>query len=432
MAHIVFLSLYLGLVSGRQPIELQADPVVTALRLELDGKPVASLTSPPWRATVDFGPGIEPQELVATGFDKNGVEVGRATQSINLPRPVAETEIVIEHDAKGGPVGAEIRWRHIGNEEPRRKALRLDDKPLAIWRNKAKLPRLDLTVPHVLAAEVQFPTGVARREVVFGGTLPDTAGSQLTATLVSQTGTLPASLDGCFLVNGQPIRAQALEKSEALVIIIRDPNPYDALAALVPAAAKRTIADQNVTQRVAAFDSDTRIRLQWPVADRIVAPDAPTSVLFRFSGDFDASQGGALWHLLSSHESKGDFYKRQFADAVAVAGVQAMTGARRRAVILALGRQADTSRYDPATVRRYLAGIGVPLFVWSLTGPQSEPAAKWGDVVDISSQEKLRMATEAVKKNLAAQRIAWLDADPIHALRAEVKPECGLTLVARR
>ena len=72
----------------------------------------------------------------------------------------------------------------------------------------------------------------------------------------------------------------------------------------------------------------------------------------------------------------------------------------------------------------------MPLFVWSVGRITPELTAAWGDIVSLTNQQKLRDATEAVKKNLDAQRIAWLDADPIHALRAKVKEGCGMKLVA--
>jgi hypothetical protein len=429
-AHIVFLTLYLGLVSGRQPIELQADPTVASMRIFVDGAPAATLTSPPWKALVDFGRRIEPLEVVAVGYDSKGAEVGRASQAINLPRPVAEAEVVIQNDAQGKPATAQVRWRHLTAQEPRRMTLKLDDRLLALEHGTAKLPEVDLASPHVLSAELQFSDGFARQELVFGGTMPDTTGSELTATLVSQTGTPPASLDGCFSFGDQPVRAQAVEKGEALVILVRDPNPQEAVSALIPTTARRNPTDATIMRRTAMFDATTRLRLLWPVADHVATADQPSAVLFRFTGDFDQGAGGTLWHLVTSHESKGDFRKRQFADAVAVAGVQAMTGARRRAVVLVLGNAADGSRYDPATVRHYLASIGVPLFVWSFGQVSPELTAAWGEIVKVTNQQKLREATEAVKKNLDAQRIAWLDADPIHALRAKVREGCNLELVA--
>src|SRR5258706_4229945 len=162
MAHIIFLTLYLGLVSGKQPIEVQPDPGVVAMKFVLDDRPVASLTAPPWKATIDFGGALQPQELIAIGFDKDGNEPGRTSQSINLPRPVAEASIVLEHDAAGAPSAAEVKWRHLSYEEPRKVTLKLDDTPLTLVRNRAALPKPNLAAPHVLPAEVPFRNGIPR------------------------------------------------------------------------------------------------------------------------------------------------------------------------------------------------------------------------------------------------------------------------------
>ncbi len=433
-AHIVFITLYLGLVTGRQPIVVEADPGVVAIRFELDGRMVALLTAPPWRTTIDFGATLQPQELVAIGLDGAGAELGRATQSINLPRPVAEASIVLEHDAGGAPFAASVKWRHLTNEEPRTVTLKLDDKSLTLAGNRAIFPKLDLAVPHLLSAEVQFQDGLSRPEMVFGGTLPESAGAELTATLVRESGNVRETLDGCFLVNGKPVRAQAIEKTPGFVIVVRDPSPTDGMLALVPTTARTTLLDRNVMKRTATLDADTRIRLLWPVGDQVVAADRPTSVLFPFSGDFGERDGGLLWHLISSHEPKRNYSypKRQFADAAAVAGVQAMAGARRRAVVLVLGHNRDESRYSAGNVRHYLASIGVPFYVWSLAGDQPQITEAWGyGVVDVSNPEKLRSAATALKKELEGQRVVWLDTDLIHALRATVNPSCGLATVAR-
>jgi hypothetical protein len=427
MGHVVFLTLYLGLLSGKQPVTMQVDGDVAAIRLLLDDQVMATLTSAPWEVTVDFGAGLEPRELVAVGLNAAGAEVARASQPINLPRPAAEAEITVNG------MTAELRWRHIMNETPKRATLKLDDAPLSLNHYRAQLPaKLDLSRPHVLSAELIFPTGVARRERVVGGTLPATAGSELTATPVRQRGNLPATLDDCFVLGGNAVHVQAVEKPEALVLLVRDPDPQKAIQALVPTTLRRSELETTAHHRAASLAKDTRIRLIWPVSEQYTAANQPASVLFPYNGDFDSLGGGMLWHLATMpeipHGSGQMSDRRQFADAVAVAGVQAMTGGRRRAVVLALTNTPDESRYQPATVRRYLARIGVPLFVWSLTGPR--PNSPWGEVVDISNPERLRVATEALKQELETQRIAWLDADPIHALRAQAKPGCGLEPVA--
>jgi hypothetical protein len=148
-------------------VTLQADAEVTSIRLLLDGNAVANLTARPWEAAVDFGHGIQPHELIAVGFDATGAEIARATQPINVPRPSAEVEILVNG------MTVELRWRHLMNEKPRKAALKLDDAPLRVDRYRAQLrPSSNLTRPHVLAAELLFSDVVARRERVVGGHCP--------------------------------------------------------------------------------------------------------------------------------------------------------------------------------------------------------------------------------------------------------------------
>jgi hypothetical protein len=122
---------------------------------------------------------------------------------------------------------------------------------------------------------------------------------------------------------------------------------------------------------------------------------------------------------------------RRFADAVAVAGLDAFDSGHRRAVVLLLSRSADASRYPPAVVRRYLQEIGVPLFVWSTDGPGADLAGAWGPVDDISTPSKFSNAVARLNRTLLAQRIAWIATDPLGSLRIEGNDRCGLKPVAR-
>jgi hypothetical protein len=410
MAHIAFLTLYLGLVSGQQPMELTADPMVVALRMELDGRVVATLKGPPWSTSVDFGQALMPQELVAIGLDAGGAEVGRASQIINLPRPASQVEILLQHDAAGVPVGATVVWRHLAGQKPQRVRLTLDDKVLRLRDASAELPRLDFSLPHVLAAEVQFLNESARNEIVLGGTNPDSTGTQLTATAVVETGSVPPSLDGCFALDGHPIRAQAIETGEALVVLVPD-------------------VEMQSTRLTGVLDADTALRLMWPVANRVTIPNQASSTLFPYTTDLNRDSRDMSKFLSYSHDFRRG--KQQLADAVAVAGVTAMSGARRRAVVLAVGRTPDQSVRDAQTVRHYLASIGVPLFVWSFTRPTPELTTAWGDVLDVSTPAGAMLAEESLRQTLAAQRIVWLSADPVRAIRATVKASCGLARMAR-
>jgi len=119
------------------------------------------------------------------------------------------------------------------------------------------------------------------------------------------------------------------------------------------------------------------------------------------------------------------------AEAVAVAGLRAIGESRRRAVVLVVSNRQDQSSYPPAAVRRYLADLGVPLFVWSPTGPRPDLADSWGEVDDISNITALRAAADHVRATLDAQRIAWVDVDPLRALQLHADERCGVTTVAR-
>ena len=104
--------------------------------------------------------------------------------------------------------------------------------------------------------------------------------------------------------------------------------------------------------------------------------------------------------------------KQRLSDAVAVAGVQALSGSRPRAVVVVMGAAPeDVSRTDPATVRQYLGSVRVPLFVWSVVKPEekSVPLAAWGKIEDVSTVPKLRAAVADLRDELESQWIVWVE-----------------------
>jgi hypothetical protein len=90
----------------------------------------------------------------------------------------------------------------------------------------------------------------------------------------------------------------------------------------------------------------------------------------------------------------------------------------------------DSSSAEPAAIRRYLESIGVPLFVWSVSGPRPELESEWGDIDDISTPNQLRLAVERLRSTLASQRVVWIASDPLTALRVDADPRCGITPLA--
>src|SRR5437763_4643749 len=220
-AQIVFLSLFLGIVAGRNPITLQVSGAVKSVRIYVGDREAAVLTQPPWRATIDLGTELTPRELTAVGFDAKGDEIARATQVLNLPHPVAEFDIVVEKGRVSLP------WRHLMGLKPTRATVTIDGQAIALDDTlRGKLPRLAFDQPHVVSAELHFQDGfVARRERVIETEMSDSVGTELTPVLVRETSAQhPASWDRCLVApNGKAVRTAAVGEPRGLLVVGRRP-----------------------------------------------------------------------------------------------------------------------------------------------------------------------------------------------------------------
>jgi hypothetical protein len=431
MPQVVFLSLFLGLVTGMQSVSLRVDPAVKSVRVELGGHEAGKLTGAPWTLKVDFGKELIPRELVAIGYDAKGLEIARASQLTNLSPPPAQLDIVVHREPQQ-PIEVELVGRHRIHKRVEEAKLLLDGKEIKVSRNfRARLPELESKHTHVLSAEVQFEDGlIARRDVVLEGEFSRSTGYELSGVLVSLTGKEPASLEGCFSMDNTPIRASGIEKTDALVIMVKDPESRDLLA--------RLLIDGNRTDL--NLDPDISERMLWPVARPFNAPGEPVAIAFPQSNDRGWSQTGTSravasvrWLLTLGLSPRPDASEpRQYADAIAVAGMSARDRGQRRAVVLLLGKKADQSLYSANVVRRYLEETGVPLVVWSPDGPRPDLAASWGAIEDVSTVNGLVAATAKLNQLLARQRIVWLAADALTALHAKASERCGLTPIAHR
>ena len=155
--------------------------------------------------------------------------------------------------------------------------------------------------------------------------------------------------------------------------------------------------------------------------------------LFPSSRRFERSHGGFHW-LLSSISSPVTSPYLRFADAVAVAGLQALARQHPRAVVLIVGDSFhDSSKLAAAQVRTFLASIGVPLFVWSLAEPASLPAAAkdWAPISYITTVVKLDDAVRELRRALDAQRIVWLAGDHLPLEVHLTAKAAGVQLVAK-
>jgi len=238
--------------------------------------------------------------------------------------------------------------------------------------------------------------------------------TELTAVPVRAPGPLPAAptLAGWFAASGRPLAATAIEEEgPAEILVVRDRSALPALeeivqqtnrpGSLLPAAFR--------LRSTMPLDPGTVVRFVESTA-KAYPGERSTSLLFGSTRELDGKGGGFLSLLSRTLPDPGTSPPR-LADAVAVAGLDALAGNRRRAVILVLpSAAADASQHDAAMVRRYLESIRVPLHVWSLAPPPySAEAAVWGEVEDASSLYRMQLAYDRLRRDLAAQRIVWLE-----------------------
>jgi hypothetical protein len=374
---------------------------------------------------VDLGRELAPHELVARALDSRGREVARARQWLNVPRPPAEASLLLERNSEGHAVAARLTWQSLLGTPPRRIEVTFDGRRLDV-RDPAriKLPGYEPDSIPVISAEVEFSPAVASRAgIVLGGRSESEASSELTGLLLrlSSGAALPpaSSMQGWFRKGDGPLHVVAVEQGPALVFIVRDTDHTEALTKL--GSGGRTIFVRGMPGTLPQYDPDftrfetrlgdaDRIRFLWPRANRAPGSEMPTE-LFDVSREFAGSFAGIHWLLTRVSHPIQRVAGERFADAVAIAGLQASAGYTRRAVVLVLGRQIDdASRYPPALVRSYLAKMHVPLFVWSLEGRTADRvAAAWGEAQDVSSYPKLKDAFQRLRRELESQQVVWLE-----------------------
>jgi len=107
---VTFLTLLLGLTVGPKWIELAVDDRVAAVELLVDGRPIATLRGEPWAVGVDFGNALRPHHLEAIARDRDGRELDRAMQRINLPRQAAEATLRLLGSASGHRAAGRCGW----------------------------------------------------------------------------------------------------------------------------------------------------------------------------------------------------------------------------------------------------------------------------------------------------------------------------------
>jgi hypothetical protein len=411
-------TLFLGLVSGRVTVELAVTgPVpVVAIDLALDGVPTERFAGPPFRGQIDLGKNLLPHHLVARAVDAKGAEIASAEQWINLPQPPAVVILTPETDPAGRLAAVGVSFQIETYEKPSAVLATLDGAPLAVREGRVALPAFHKDLPHLLTVEGHFASGLsARRDLAFGGGLEGEVTTDLTAVLVRTAGSLPEvpALAGGFTAQEPrgavrpPLTVSATEDGPGEIFALVDPDARQALAKRENEGVHFFGGAAGHQAELPIRESD-RLRLVDTTA-RAFSGDGEMSAVFGISPELQG-RGRDLYPWLAHGPEVPTGSRLQLADALAVAGVQALADQRRRVALVVLsGHPNDASRYDPATVRRYLEAIRVPLYVWSLAPPPYPPAvARWGKVEDVSNLRLLRLAYQRLDQDLAAQRIVWV------------------------
>lgn len=421
MDAIAFVTLLLGLTLGPQNIRMSAAEGVKKIELRLDGASVATMNAPPWQASVDLGETLAPHRLTAIAFDASGSEMSRVEQKINLPRATQETRIVVDHDRAGVARKAHIIWKSIESRKPRSMSADLDGTPLQIDDDLTiTLPKVS-PAPHVLKVTVVTTSGdVAEATTVIGSSMAAEAESQLTAVPL-ELGDRSAKPQASTLLRrgGQPLKVVAIDNVPAEVIFVRAPSANEAAMRIDidSRTRRRSGSNMNVAMMQGVPDNsdvhlgpNDTIRFLWPMASE--GTGNVKARLFPSSRPMDTIERGLRSWI--STVSAPDSKELRYADAVAVAGLQAAGSRRARAVVLIIGAEyRDSSALTPTGARAYLDAVGVPLYVWSLRDESTVPAAAraWRDAVDISTPERFRSAARALAADLERQRIAWVEGD---------------------
>jgi hypothetical protein len=322
-----------------------------------------------------------------------------------MPRPPAEAGILLERDAQGRAVAARIAWQNVMGEDPQRVAVSFDGRPLALDAlGRVKIPPHASEVVHVVTVELDFPSGLqSRDDVAFGGAAGGEAQSELTAVPIRMTKKrklTPAAFRGVLRARGggAPLRIVTAEEGPASLWIVRDESAtetYGKLSGLgegprAPAALPLSKSDE--------------VSFLWP------RPKAFSGrSLFPSAGGLGRDDGGLTFLLAHVANPSPEGLFPMYADAVAVAGLNAFESFGRRAVLLVLGRSSpDASTYRPAVVKRYLDLLRVPLFVWSLEDKPPE-GSPWGEVAAVGTRGGLRTAYARLRETLDSQRVLWIE-----------------------
>ena len=389
---IEIVTIFLGLATGPQPVELAVHAQAAEIEVLLDGQVVETLTSPPWRLEIDLGEVLLPHRLVAVARDDRGHELASAQRWINIDMPQVE---IGGRTPSGGltPLPVLFGPQPLPSLEELGAWFFDDGKPLAV--------RSVQTGP----AEVVIVQDPATRRGM----------EQLARVyLAYQLNRLG--------FRAEPLRADSPAWNAELLRLPKEEFRQAGLEAFrLPGGApeNRQLGLLWLAyQEFAGLGDETEVRFISPLAAPISRSERQRHLFLSSAG---VSKVGLLW---LGRKLRPMSFAYRFADAVAIAGREAHASGRRRAVVLLLhGDSNDDSLYSAAAAREYLRALRVPLFIWSLSPAQA--LSGWGEHRFIGFQtstqgksirsstiadtfQRLDEATAELRRTVESQSIVWL------------------------
>ncbi len=417
---IEFLTIFFGLISGPQMVEMAVLGEVATIELRLDGAMVRKIEAPPWKAEIDLGEALRPRRLEAIARGAGGEEMARVEQVLNVPTSEAQMRIMLEPQLENMPRRGRLLWLAASRERPVRVLAELDGTPLSVQAMRAfTLPPmpLDDTNIHILSASAEFPAGAsAHATLLLGGRFNEQADSDLThVPVLLEAGVRlpePERLLGWVRKGQAAVPVRAVEDRRAEVIVVRDRGAWEELRDL-----GHRFRDPK-QQKMGMLGPRRTLRLLDAVPEKAAGSDE--ALVFPLSQTFTEGDGGFPWLVGYYHKEetlKGRAKKRheaqQLVDAVATAGLRISSSHGARAIVLILGETGkEDNQWSIPAVRDYLHSLAIPLYVWSpLKGERQRQGLEsgWGEVRDISTPSLYLDAVGQLVDELQRQKVLWVE-----------------------
>ncbi len=433
---IAFLSVFLGLITGVQPVELAVSGGVAEVEVRLDGELVGRLREEPWKLECDFGRELATHELLAVARGPHGRELARLEQLINVPRPQVDTQILLEDWRRGSPRSARLLWQSVELLETPAVSITLDGEILAERHlERYDLPRLDPDTIHLLSARLELPDGgLSSAEAVFGGIFRDAAETELTAVPLVVADRRPRrieQLQGRLEKAGEALRVVAVDRGPAEVVIVRDVKAIPQLKWLGSDYDFR----QGRYQYLALAKNDAMLIMS-PRSYLACHPDTGYAV-FPVSPPISHRDVSLPWTLGTVKFERRRVMPQRLTDAVAAAGMRAAASQKRRAVVLAVTDCARVSgQWSAEGVRRFLAQLRVPFSVWQVEPPAAGAPVPTGGFCagaqPIDDVVKYQAAIKRLRRELLDQQIAWVEGRHLKRDVTFTGEEPGVRLIGRK